>query len=173
VGRLAPEKNVGLLVKSFQEVLEQGQKAELSIVGDGICRETLETLCKDIPMITFLGKKFGSDLLIEYHKSHVMILPSSFEPWGLVVNEAMSAGLPVLCSSAVGAAYDLVLNPNTGWVFQTENQEELTSALIHIIEHPERISEKAILGQEYMMNYWNYDLYIKNLTQIFDHVKNN
>jgi glycosyltransferase involved in cell wall biosynthesis len=173
VGRLAPEKNTVLLVKSFQEILSQGLNAELIIVGDGVCRDVLETLSKDFPMIKFFGKKFGLDLLMEYQKAHVMVLPSSFEPWGLVVNESMSAGLPVLCSSVVGAAYDLVLSPNTGWVFDTENQQELTSALIKIIEHPEQITDKAIRGQNYMMNYWNYDLYIKNLTQIFDHVKYN
>ena len=46
--------------------------------------------------------------------NHVLILPSTYEPWGLVVNEAMAAGMPVLVSNEVGAHYDLVDGNDTG-----------------------------------------------------------
>ena len=171
VGRLVPEKNVQLLVKSFQAVLMQGKKAELNIIGDGICKTELQEMIAKTSLIRLLGKKFGSDLLQSYNGAQVLILPSSFEPWGLVVNEAMAAGLPVVCSSEVGASFDLVSKPNAGWVFNDNKEQELTELLLNIIEHPEQIQEKAKRGQDFMLNYWNYELYTQSLNQLIDYVK--
>lgn len=171
VGRLATEKNIQLLIKSFQEVLKQGKTAKLDIIGGGACKTELQEMIGEIDQIKLLGKKFGSDLLQAYQEAQVLILPSSFEPWGLVVNEAMAAGLPVICSSAVGAAHDLVLKPNTGWVFKDNDERELTKLLLNIIEYPEQIKEKAKRGQEFMLSYWNYELYTESLNQLIDYVK--
>ncbi len=171
VGRLIPEKNLGLLVKSFQAVLKQGKKAELDIIGEGICKTELQELIGGTKEIKLKGKKFGSDLLQAYRHAHVMVLPSCNERWGLVVNEALAAGLPVLGSSAVGAANDLILNPDAGWVFKDNNEMELTEILTHIIDNPLQIHEKGKRGQDFMVNYWNYDLYIQCLHQLFDYVK--
>ena len=171
VGRLVPEKNVQLLVKSFQAVLRAGEKAELDIIGDGICRNELQQMIGETKDIKLLGKKFDSELLLYYQGAQVLILPSSFEPWGLVVNEAMAAGLPVVCSSAVGAAYDLVLKPNTGWVFKDIHEQELTDLLLDIIAHPQQITEKGKRGQEFIMKEWNYDLYTQCLNLLINDVK--
>ncbi|MEN9907200.1 MAG: hypothetical protein RLZZ540_341 [Bacteroidota bacterium] len=171
VGRLVPEKNVQLLIESFQAVLAKGKKAELKIIGDGICKNELLQMIGGNTAIRLLGKKFGSDLLLDYQEAHVLILPSAFEPWGLVVNEAMAAGLPVVCSSVVGAVYDLVLKPNTGWVFEDNNAAELTELLLNIIENQDQIRIKAQRGQEFMMNHWNYELYTQCLNQLIEYVE--
>ncbi|MDP2067938.1 MAG: glycosyltransferase family 4 protein [Lutibacter sp.] len=171
VGRLAPEKNIQLLIKSFQTVLKQHKNVELNLIGDGEDKAELKKMIAMTPQIKLLGKKFGSDLLQAYQGAQILILPSSFEPWGLVVNEAMAAGLPVVCSSAVGASHDLVLKPNTGWVFKNNDERELTALLLNIIDHPKQIKEKAKRGQEFMLNYWNYDLYIKSLNQLINYVR--
>lgn len=171
VGRLATEKNIQLLIKSFQEVLKQGKIAELNIIGEGKCKAELQEMIGETAQIKLLGKKFGSDLLQAYQGAQILILPSSFEPWGLVVNEAMAAGLPVVCSSAVGAAYDLIVKPNTGWVFKDNDERELTELLLNIIDYPEQIKEKAKRGQEFMLDYWNYELYTDSLNQLIDYVK--
>jgi len=173
VGRLASEKNLQLLIQSFKSVLQQGKIATLNIIGEGVCRSELEKNIGNSNNISLLGKKFGLDLLEFYNGAQVLILPSSFEPWGLVVNEAMAAGLPVICSSAVGSAFDLIQKPNTGWVFEDNNEEELTALLLDIIAHPEQIKEKAKRGQEFMMNHWNYSLYIQCLNKVIDYVEKN
>lgn len=173
VGRLVEEKNPVLLVKAFKNVLQTGLIANLTIVGEGNCSGELIKLSAGNPNIKLLGKKFGTDLLKEYHQANVLVLPSAFEPWGLVVNEAMAAGLPVLCSSAVGAAHDLVIQPDTGWVFTANNEAELTDKLIEIINHPLQIEEKAKRGQDFILNYWNYDLYTECLNQILAYAKRN
>lgn len=173
VGRLVPEKNLMLMVKAFKAVLQHGKMAELDIIGDGICRNGLEELIAGTTAIKLVGKKFGSALTEVYHNADVLILPSSFEPWGLVVNEALSAGLPVICSSAVGAVNDLVLNPDAGWIFEYTNEKKLIDILNSIIDNPKQIEEKAKRGQEFILNYWNYDLYKQGLKQIFDYGRKN
>lgn len=171
VGRLIPEKNIQLLIKSFQTILKQHKNIELNLIGDGEGKAELKAMIAMTPQIKLLGKKFDFDLMQAYEVAHIMILPSCLESWGLVINEAMAAGLPVVCSSAVGASHDLVLKPNTGWVFKNNDERELTALLLNIITHPEQIKEKAKRGQEFMLNYWNYDLYTESLNQLIDYVK--
>lgn len=171
VGRLAPEKNISLLIRAFQTILKQNKNVRLNLIGDGECKAELQKMIAVTPQIKLLGKKFGPDLHQTYQDAQILILPSSFEPWGLVVNEAMAAGLLVVCSSAVGAAYDLIQKPNTGWVFKDNDEQELTELLLKIIDHPEQIKEKSKKGQEFMLKYWNYDLYVESLNKLMDYVK--
>lgn len=171
VGRFIWEKNLQFLIRAFKQLLSECKKAQLTMVGDGVFNEELRMLSKDITEIKFVGKKFGADLLREYSVADVLILPSCSETWGLVMNEALSAGLPVLCSSAVGAATDLILKPDTGWVFKTDDKTDLIAKLYDIIDNPIIIREKAKRGQDFMLNYWNYGLYSKCLNQILAYAK--
>ena len=76
----------------------------------------------------------GVDLLSAYHATDVMVLPSEREPWALVVQEAMAAGLPVVSSDIVGAARELVVDKVSGRIFQTGNQESLKTALLDVTD---------------------------------------
>lgn len=170
VGRLDVEKNVQLLVEAFKSVSNTRKDVELLIIGDGACRNILEKLIQNSTNIKFLGKKFGSELLTMYHNADVLVLPSSFEPWGLVVNEALAAGVAVIASSAVGSANDLILKPNSGWIFENNNKEDLTNILSEIIADKNIILDKAKNGQEFMKTYWNYSLYTEKLNEIIEYV---
>lgn len=109
----------------------------------------------------FDGPKYGDDLLKVYQQNNVLILPSTYEPWGLVVNEAMSAGLPVLVSSEVGAHYDLVVGHDTGIVFNND-ENTLVDAMNAIVE-PSLYMKLAKNAHRLMHEYWNYELYKKCL----------
>ena len=117
--------------------------------------------------ITFLGAKFNNDLIELYRNGHVLILPSSYEPWGLVVNEALSAGIPVIVSDKVGAAFDLVELPKTGFVFNSEKTQELINAMETMISNNNLYKEFADNGYLYMKNNWNFSLYDKCLDDLF------
>lgn len=131
VGRLSPEKNVKLLIKAFAEIknkLERAINWGLIIVGDGPLRTELEKLALTLGVkdsIFFVGGKFWKDVIKFYAVSDVFILPSISEPWGLVVNEAMVCGLPVIVSRRAGSYYDLVKEGENGFGFDPYNQEEL------------------------------------------------
>lgn len=125
IGRLSPEKNLNLLIKAFNDLSHR-----LTIVGSGPQERELQKLAKS--NILFLGYKNNSDLASVFKDSDVFILPSLSEPWGLVVEEALISGVPVLVSDKVGCKDDLVTN-DVGLVFEAESINSLLNA-IHEIE---------------------------------------
>jgi len=167
VGRLDPEKNVEMLIDAFKNKFKK-KSNQLIIVGSGRCEAELINKSISFNNILFKGKLFGDDLINCYHQADILVLPSVFEPWGLVVNEALASRLAVLCSNAVGSAADLVIKPDAGWVFNTGNQDELERLLIHCVEHREEVEEKAKNGLAFMKNNWSY----KNYQQSLDEIKN-
>lgn len=173
VGRLIPVKNVKLLVNAVICILKLGIKVELDIVGDGIGKEELLKLIENYPSIRLLGKKFGKEIVQSYHNANVMVLPSNFEPWGLVVNESLSAGIPVLCSSVVGSAPDLIIEPDAGWVFRNEDENDLVKVLLEIIDNPNQIIQKGKRGQDFVLNFWGYKTYIQCLNKVIAYVEKN
>ena len=173
VGRFGPEKNIELLIKAFIDLNTENPEVELWIVGDGICHTSLVQLAKNNCHIHFLGKKFGNSLTAIYHQCDILVLPSTSESWGLVINEALSSGMAVICSTAVGAANDLVLKPDSGWVFQDNDQQSLLDVLEVAVNNPDKIKQKAKNGQDFMMNYWNYDLYLKGIKNALEYVAKN
>lgn len=122
VGRLSEEKNLRLLVDEFNL---NGKK--LTVVGDGPLYTNLKKSSSE--NITFLGYVKNEKLRDVYVEHHVFILPSSSEPWGLVIDEALSYHLPVIVSSNVGCKDDLVIKPNTGCVFCFDNINDLSEKI--------------------------------------------
>jgi 1,2-diacylglycerol 3-alpha-glucosyltransferase len=120
VGRLAPEKNVSGLIKEFASYVDRGGTWSLVIVGDGPERLQLEQRCATLgvaPRVQFTGLKGAREIAPYYAFASCFVLPSFREPWGLVVNEAMASGLPVLVSERCGCTEDLVEAGRNGFLF--------------------------------------------------------
>jgi glycosyltransferase involved in cell wall biosynthesis len=79
--------------------------------------------------ISFLGSKSLEEISALYQSCTALVLPSHSEPWGLVVNEALSYGCPVVVSSACGCVPDLVREGLTGFAFEVGNIDDLLRAL--------------------------------------------
>ena len=116
VGRLVPVKNLEFLIEKFN----QHPELELTVIGFGILENKLKSIAKD--NIHFLGAVDNEKLPTYYQNADVFILPSLSEPWGLVVEEALNNGTPVMVSEQVGCAEDLV-NENTGVVFSLKKND--------------------------------------------------
>ena len=129
VARYSPEKNLPMLIGAFRQSSLYG-RWKLALIGNGPQREELIQLVdEDLDKSIFLTGWIGYDELPAwYHHARAFILPSTFEPWGLAVNEAMASGLPVLVSSTCGSAPDLVDDDN-GWAFDPESENELVGIL--------------------------------------------
>ncbi len=93
VGRLAPEKNLGLVLQAFQELRSVQPRARLVVVGNGPSRTDLEARCRNA---IFAGFRTGEDLAAHYALSDLFLFPSLTETFGNVTLEAMASGLPVL-----------------------------------------------------------------------------
>lgn len=116
VGRLVPVKNLDFLIDKFNHYPD----LELAIIGFGELEDELKSTAKD--NIHFLGAVDNEKLSIYYQDADVFILPSLSEPWGLVIEEALNNGTPVMVSEQVGCAEDLV-NENTGVVFSLKGDD--------------------------------------------------
>lgn len=126
IGRLSPEKNLPFIISYFKKK----PNYSLSIVGDG---PEFDELKKDAPAnVFFLGYKKNTMLGEIFSNHDNLILPSVSEPWGLVIEEALYFGLPILCSEQVGAAEDLVINLKTGCVFSPLDFNSLDKAIINM-----------------------------------------
>jgi len=120
IGRLSEEKNVGGLIEEWESYRKAGGSWPLVIVGSGSAAAGLEKRAASSPFsadIHFAGHKGLQDLPTYYAFARCFVLPSTREPWGLVVNEAMASGLPVIVSSRCGCAEDLVAPAKNGFVF--------------------------------------------------------
>lgn len=140
VGRLAPEKNVLGMLQAWLDYRSAGGTWSLILAGDGPDGDALKQLAENSPYaaeVRFLGHRSARELLPVYAFAKAFILPSTREPWGLVVNEAMAASLPVIVSSRCGCAEDLVRHGENGLVFDPANAHELTACLTRIASLPE------------------------------------
>jgi glycosyltransferase involved in cell wall biosynthesis len=138
VSKLQVRKRCSDLVAAFA-ALRPGTAAQLLIVGDGEERGRLEALVRaqGLPNVRFAGFRNQSELPAFYDLCDLFVLPSEREPWGLVVNEAMNAGRPVVASDAVGAARDLVRHGQSGFVYPVGDVARLRDCLQILLDHRE------------------------------------
>ena len=123
VGRLSPEKNLRFLIETFNQL----SNLILNIVGFGPEESFLKSIAKS--NIIFHGAIPNAELHKIYAANDVFILPSTSEPWGLVVEEALNNGLPVIVSDKVGCAAEII-NETNGLIFQLSDPEGLKKAIL-------------------------------------------
>jgi len=157
VGRFSPEKNVEQLVRSFAEFRGAGGRSHLVLCGDGPLRDTLARMAEELGVsecVHFEGMKSVRELPPYYAFARCLVLPSTREPWGLVINEAMASGLPVLASSRCGSVEDLVEDEVNGFVFDPRECGALTAAMLRVARLNERrIAEMGQRSREIIARY--------------------
>jgi len=140
-GQMIARKGIDLLLEAFTGLIANGPSAHLTLVGrEADIGDRLERLPSSVRQhITNAGFKAPRELPEVFAEADVFVLPSRYDGWGVVVNQALGAGLPVVCSDAVGAAEDLVVPGRNGYVFTSGNTAELREALEALVTSPERI----------------------------------
>lgn len=116
VGRLVAVKNIEFIIDKFNKHPE----LELTIIGFGELEEKLKAMAKD--NIKFLGAVDNKDLHKHYQRADVFILPSKSEAWGLVVEEALNNGTPVMISNKVGCSEEII-NSENGVIFSLDSDD--------------------------------------------------
>ena len=102
VGRLWSGKGTDHLLSSYERLLAAGCEASLLLLGDGPDEDRYRERCAGLPRVVFAGFIQADEIAAYYGVADVMVFPTLGDPHGLVVEEAMAAGLPVICSSAAG-----------------------------------------------------------------------
>jgi glycosyltransferase involved in cell wall biosynthesis len=131
--RHAPEKNLLRFISAFGRYRQAGGSWSAVLIGSGPLTPVLMSLAKTLNLassLVFAGWAPYADLPLYYSRCRVVLLPSISEPWGLVVNEAMAAGKPVLVSTQCGCVPELVRRGVNGYTFDPFNIQELCSLLL-------------------------------------------
>ena len=153
-GKLIQRKNPLLLAEAVG-ILKDKYNLSLIIIGDGPLCPNVEKKIRPL-----LGHKLHmpgfvnqSKLGLYYRAADVFVLPSNFETWGLVVNEAMQFGLPVIVSNKVGCHSDLVLEGQTGYLFQASNVNSLAEKMSILIEDRDSARKMSKNAKEHVRKY--------------------
>lgn len=129
LGRLEPHKGIADLLQAFESLRNAGVQAELLVAGAGSLGGMIAQAAALDGAIRYMGHLSEDRVWDAYAQADVLVVPSRFEPWGLVVNEAMAAGLPVIVTDRVGCAADLVEDQVTGLIVPGEDVDRLAAAM--------------------------------------------
>lgn len=142
-GKLIPKKQPLMLLEAFAQVRKESL-CSLLYVGDGVLRPAIEERVEEegIPDICITGFLNQSEIPEAYAAADIIALPSAWqgayaETWGLVVNEGMNFGLPVVVTDQVGCSADLVHEGKNGYVVPYDSTQKLAEALESLVRQPE------------------------------------
>ncbi len=141
VGRLIALKNVTSLIKAFSRL--DDDNLVLTIIGDGNETNNLKYLVKKLGIknrVLFTGKLFGNQLMAWYNLSQVLVLPSTFEQFGAVINEALLAGNKVICSEVAGATS--LITKDNGLLFRPLDISDLEQKLLQVLREQNALSNR-------------------------------
>ena len=133
VGRLAPEKNLDLVVASFAAMKRYVPRARLLLVGDGPARRRLE---RKHPGHIYAGMRHGVDLASHYASADLFLFPSQTETYGNVTLEAMASGLPVV-AFRMAAAAELIRHGHNGMLAEPGANAAYVRAVLDLTSRPE------------------------------------
>ena len=137
VGRLVDQKGCDVLIEAMPKVLAQHPEIRLRVVGDGPDRPRLEALTHRLDLaraVDFVGYRPTSAALLA--DVDIVVVPSRYEPFGIVAVEAMASGRPVV-ASAVGGLSEIVADGQTGLLVPPGDPDRLAAALTRLLDHPE------------------------------------
>jgi glycosyltransferase involved in cell wall biosynthesis len=154
-GRLIKRKGCQFLLKAFAQLQTEFNDATLIIAGDGPYKNALKNLCKILKVtnVHFLGYVKEEEKATIHSLAQVLIVPSIRTPmtaeiWGIVLNEAMSLGKPVIATDAVGAAYDLIEEGVNGFIVKERDVPSLYRAISKIISNEEQSVRMGLSSKE-------------------------
>jgi glycosyltransferase involved in cell wall biosynthesis len=180
--RFVEKKNLHRLLDAFASYRKQAEAGKpgphwtLTLLGDGPLRASLEQQIRRLGLgefVTMPGFLQYEDLPRFYAGASAFIHASTTEQWGLVVNEAMAAGLPVLVSNRCGCALDLVQEGVNGFTFDPFDVELIARAMLRMAELP--CDQRAMMGHasEKHISLWGPDRFADGLTRAANKAKAN
>lgn len=185
LGRFVEKKNLTLLVKAYAKLAKRSNEQEIPVlllVGEGQEEQAIRDCAAELnipmfqiekgkppeqqsPAIALLGFQQADDVAEIMSLADCFVLPSLYEEWGLVVNEAMACGLPVVVSQSVGSVVDLVRNDVNGLLFNPESVESLEAALFKVVSDEDLRLQMGVESLS-IISQWNCDLFAKSAFEL-------
>ena len=168
IGRVAHEKNIDFLVRSFVQIRRAVPGALLVIAGEGPAREPLKQLVQRLGLerdTHFVGYLDRNGALLDcYAAASVFVFASRTETQGLVLLEAMAQGAPVVSTAELGTRS--ILKPGCGALVVAEIESEFASAAARVLQDAGLRSELAERGRAYARN-WSSAVMARRLTDLY------
>lgn len=173
-GRMLERKNVNDIVRAISKIEKTNGKIILFITGGGIEQENIKKLSLDLGVEVIITGFLSNqeDLFKFYFMTDLLVLPSSDEPWGLVINEALSAGLPVIVSDQCGCSLDLVRDGENGFLFETKNVDMLAEKINYFYINRNEITNMGNKSKR-IIEQWNFDNCKKSFIRMTNDVLSN
>lgn len=169
LGRLHPKKGIDQLIAAWVRVADRHPDWALRIVGPSEigCRAELEAQVHDLraPRVTFDGPLFGADKLAAYRTAGLFVLPTLNENFGMVVAEALAAGIPAICTK--GAPWAGLETEGCGW-WTDHGPEPMAAALDAALALPD--AERAAMGargRSWMARDFGWDGVASQMAQVY------
>ncbi len=144
VGRLAPEKNLPLLLATFAAIRRHAPTARLLLVGDGPSRRRL---AQSHPDCIFAGMRHGEDLAAHYASADLFLFPSMTETWGNVTLEALASGLPVV-GYRMAAAAELIRHGDNGMLAEPGASDQFVRAALDLVTRPGALRRAGVASPQ-------------------------
>jgi len=175
INRFVPKKNLSRLLSAYADYHRKSKNPwHLVLCGDGEQRASLERLIQDHQLQDYIhlpGFLQQTELLPFFAQAKCFIHASTTEQWGLVVNEAMAAGLPVIVSNRCGCFEDLVQDGINGHGFNPEDPTELTALMLKMSSGDVDLDTMGQASLEHIQNY-SPDTFAQGLKQAIDYSLN-
>jgi glycosyltransferase involved in cell wall biosynthesis len=181
LSRIVAFKGLDYLLKAFSRLERERDDVFLIIVGTGDFKYKVQKLCALLEMknVKFVGWIDPTNKQAFYSLCNVFVLPSISMPysapcnesWGLVINEAMSMGKPVITTTAAGAADDLVINGINGFVVEEKNVDDLYDALRKMLSDDEMRRRMGLAAKETVYSKFTYDRQAEGIMNAIEYCK--
>jgi glycosyltransferase involved in cell wall biosynthesis len=138
-GQMIERKGIDTLIEAFKRVAQLSSDAALLLLGDGPKRAEYERMVSSglQSSVHFTGHVPQTDLPEHFAAADIFVFPSRHDGWGVVINEACAAGLPVIATQQTGSAYDLVEDGKSGFVLDRDDVDAFADRMLRLIEEPQ------------------------------------
>jgi glycosyltransferase involved in cell wall biosynthesis len=170
-GQLIRRKGTDLLLKAFSKNYKNSKDATLLIAGTGPFVSDLKKIADELKIenVRYIPNP-GDEKIWEYYAiADLYVLPSREEVWGLSVNEAMVAELPIIVSSVAGCSDDVVIKGKNGYVFKSKNITDLAAKLKKVLDDNKK---RKSMGKKskIMSKDFSPEITVKGFHKMFDHL---
>ena len=163
-GKLVPRKDPMTLLRALAS-MQHRHRAVVVLLGDGELRASLEHFAREQSLrVHFAGFVNQRDLPKHYAAGEVLVLPSTYEPRGLVVNEALAAGLMPVVSDRCGCIGDVAVENDNALVFPAGDAEALARQLDRLIADP-ALRERMTRRSREIIDRWSFSLAVEGLRE--------
>ncbi len=169
-GSLIRRKGVDVIIEAYADLYRYYKNIEMHFLGDGNIRNFINRYITQhkLENVFMYGFHNWNELPGFYKKGDVFVFPSRYDGWGVAVNEAMAAGMPVITTYTTGAAFDLISHGENGYVIEPDNVEALKLYMERFITSPQLIDIMGQKAQSYVFANWSLEKGVERFARMLD-----